>query len=127
MSSEEVQTVSSGLDKLKLVMVPVLVVAGVVGFYMLEPQGEWVRWAAMLGGLILAAIAFLLSSAGASFIDYAKASVNEGKKVVWPERQEAIQMTLYVFAFVIVMALFLLAVDKILEWFLYDLILGWRR
>jgi preprotein translocase subunit SecE len=36
-------------------------------------------------------------------------------------------ITAYVFAFVLVMALFLWAVDKSLEWLLYDLILGWKR
>jgi len=37
------------------------------------------------------------------------------------------QMTGYVFAFGIVMALFLFLTDKTLEWVLYDLVLGWKR
>ncbi len=36
-------------------------------------------------------------------------------------------MTGYVFAFVVVMALFMFIPDKTLEWVLYDLILGWKR
>ena len=40
---------------------------------------------------------------------------------------EVVQMTGYVFAFVVVMALFLFLTDKTLEWVLYDLILGWKR
>jgi preprotein translocase subunit SecE len=51
----------------------------------------------------------------------------EVKKVVWPTRKEAIQMTAYVFAFVVVMALFLWLTDKTLEWVFYDLILGWKK
>ena len=51
----------------------------------------------------------------------------ETRKVVWPTRKEAMQMTAYVFAFVFVMALFLWLTDKTLEWVLYDLILGWKR
>jgi preprotein translocase subunit SecE len=47
--------------------------------------------------------------------------------VVWPTRKEATQMTLYVFAFVVLMALFLWLTDKTLEWVLYDLILGWKK
>mgnify|MGYP000017293932 CR=1 FL=1 len=50
----------------------------------------------------------------------------ELKKVVWPTRKEATQMTLVVFAFVFVMALFLWGTDKLLELVLYGLILGWR-
>jgi preprotein translocase subunit SecE len=36
-------------------------------------------------------------------------------------------MTLYVFGFVVVMALFLWLTDKTLEWLLYDLVLGWKK
>jgi preprotein translocase subunit SecE len=36
-------------------------------------------------------------------------------------------MTAYVFAFVVVMALFLWLTDKSLEWVIFDLILGWRK
>ena len=47
--------------------------------------------------------------------------------MVWPTRKESLQMTGYVFAFVVLMALFLWFTDKTLEWVLYDLILGWRK
>ena len=57
------------------------------------------------------------------FFNQVKAEV---RKVVWPTRKEAMQMTGYVFAFVVVMALFLWLTDKSLEWVLYDLILGWK-
>ncbi|MDX8411348.1 MAG: preprotein translocase subunit SecE [Mariprofundaceae bacterium] len=40
----------------------------------------------------------------------------EAKKVVWPERREAIQATIMVLAMVIFMAVFLWAVDSILSW-----------
>jgi preprotein translocase subunit SecE len=49
------------------------------------------------------------------------------KKVVWPERKEAIQITAYVFGFVLIMAVFLWLTDKTLEWLFYDLILGWKK
>jgi len=35
-------------------------------------------------------------------------------------------MTAIVFAFVLVMAIFLWSADKLLEFVLYDLILGWK-
>ena len=60
-------------------------------------------------------------------IGFGKESIKEVKKVVWPTRKEALQMTGYVFAFVVVMALFLWLTDKTLEWLLYDLVLGWKR
>jgi preprotein translocase subunit SecE len=38
-----------------------------------------------------------------------------------------LQTAAAVFAFVVVMALFLWVSDKVLEWVLYDLIMGWRK
>ena len=70
---------------------------------------------------------FFTSEAGKQLIAFGRDSVRETKKVVWPARNEAMQMTGYVFAFVFVMALFLWLTDKTLEWVLYDLILGWRH
>jgi len=70
---------------------------------------------------------FFTSESGKQLIAYGQDAVKEVKKVVWPTRKEAMQMTGYVFAFVFVMAFFLWLTDKTLEWALYDLILGWRR
>ena len=58
---------------------------------------------------------------------WAGEAVAEVKKVVWPTRKETIQTTAAVFAFVVVMALFLWITDKSLEWALYDLLLGWKK
>jgi preprotein translocase SecE subunit len=58
--------------------------------------------------LLAAAVAAVLhSEPGKQLIGFGRESVREGKKVVWPTRKEAMQMTGYVFAFVFVMALFL--------------------
>jgi preprotein translocase subunit SecE len=126
MSANSVETVSSGAERLRLVLVAVFVLASVLGFYMLAKQGVWLQLLALIGGLVLAVAVFLSAEAGKQFVAYAKDSVKEVKKVVWPTHQEARQMTLYVFGFVVVMALFLWLTDKTLEWVLYDLILGWR-
>ena len=122
----QAETVTSGADKAKLSAAALLVLAGVTAFYMLAPQGIWVRLAALLGLLGAAVITFFLSEPGRQLIAYGQDSVREVRKVVWPTRNEAMQMTGYVFAFVFVMALFLWLTDKTLEWALYDLILGWR-
>ena len=61
------------------------------------------------------------------FAVFAGESVDEVKKVVWPTRKETIQTTAAVFAFVVVMALFLWLTDKSLEWVLYEVILGWKK
>jgi preprotein translocase subunit SecE len=77
--------------------------------------------------LLAAAVAtFFTAEPGKQLVAFGRDSWREVGKVVWPSRKEALQMTGYVFAFVVVMALFLWLTDKTLEWVLYDLILGWR-
>ncbi|MCR5866406.1 preprotein translocase subunit SecE [Aquincola sp. J276] len=125
-TNPQVETVSSGADKAKLAFAGVLVVGAVAAFYLLAAQPLWMRVAVLLVLLAAAVGVFFVSEMGKQLIAFGQDSVNETKKVVWPARKEAMQMTAYVFAFVLVMALFLWLTDKTLEWALYDLILGWR-
>lgn len=127
MSNPTVETVSTGADKAKLVAAAVLVVAAVAAFYALGKQDLWLRVGALLVLMAGAAAVFFMSEPGKQLIAYGRDSVREARKVVWPTRKEALQMTGYVFAFVFVMALFLWLTDKTLEWVLYDLVLGWKR
>lgn len=127
MTTSQVETVNTGADKAKLAAVAVLVVAAVAAFYALGKQGPLVQWAALLVGLVAAVAVFLISELGRQFTAFGRDAWREAKKVVWPSRKEAVQMTLYVFGFVVVMALFLWLTDKTLEWVFYDLILGWRK
>ncbi len=126
-TSPPVETVSTGADKAKLAAAGVLVVAAVVVFYALGQQDLWLRVAALLVLMIVGVATFFTSEPGKQLIAYGNDSIREVKKVVWPTRKEALQMTGYVFAFVVVMALFLWLTDKTLEWVLYDLVLGWKR
>jgi len=122
-----VETISTGADKAKLAVAALLVVGGVVAFYALDKQDLWLRVVALIVLFVAAVATFFTSESGKQLIAYGRDSVKEVRKVVWPTRKEALQMTGYVFAFVFVMALFLWLTDKTLEWLLYDLILGWKR
>jgi preprotein translocase subunit SecE len=127
MATSQVETVNTGADKVKLAAVAALVIASVAGYYLLAKQGAVVQWAALIVGLLVAAGVFFVSESGRQFVAFAKDAWREVKKVVWPTRKETLQMTAYVFAFVVIMALFLWFTDKTLEWVLYDLVLGWRK
>jgi len=127
MATTQVETVTTGADKAKLGAAIALVIAGLAGFYLLGKQGQIAQWGALIVGLIAAVAVFLSSEPGKEFIGFGRDAVKETKKVVWPTRKEAIQMTAYVFGFVVIMALFLWATDKTLEWVFYDLILGWKK
>jgi len=126
MVTSQVETVSTSTDKAKLFVAVVLVCASVGGFYVLGKQGSVIQWSTLVIGLLAAVGVFLVSEQGRQFIAFAHDAVREVKKVVWPGRKETLQMTAYVFVFVVVMAIFLWATDKMLEWVLYDLVLGWR-
>lgn len=126
MSNQPVQTVTTSADKAKLALAVCAIVAGVVGFYALAGQSALVRALALVGGLLLAVAFAWTSQLGRDFTGFARESVRETKKVVWPSRKEALQITGVVFGFVVLMAIFLWGTDKILEIVLYDLILGWR-
>jgi preprotein translocase subunit SecE len=122
-----VETVSTGADKAKLAAAVLLLVGGIVAFYALGQKDLWLRVIALLALLAAAVAVFFTAESGKQLIGFGRDSVKEVKKVVWPTRKEALQMTGYVFAFVFVMALFMFLTDKTLEWLLYDLILGWKR
>jgi preprotein translocase subunit SecE len=123
----QVETVSTGADKAKLAGAVVLMLAAIVAFYYLGKQDLWVRVLALLAMLGAAVALFFTSESGKQLIAFGRDSVRETKKVVWPTRKEAMQMTGYVFAFVFLMALYMWFTDKTLEWVIFDLILGWRH
>jgi preprotein translocase subunit SecE len=127
MATSQVQTVSTGVDKAKMAASAVLVIAALVAFYLLGKQGPLVQWIVLLLGLAVAAVVFFGSEAGRQLIAFGRDAWREVRKVVWPARKEAIQITAYVFGFVLIMALFLWLTDKTLEWLFYDLILGWKK
>ena len=127
MSNQPVQTVSTSTDKVKVVLAVCAVIAGVVGFYFLAGRPTVARIGALVAGLLVAITLAWTSLSGRSFINFAKEAVRETRKVVWPTRKEAMQITAIVFGFVLVMALFLWGTDKLLEFLLYDLILGWKK
>ena len=113
-------------DKIKFALALVLLVAGVVGFYLLSGQAMVLRVLSVLAGVIAGGAVAWFSEPGRRFADFARDAITETKKVVWPSRKETVQTTGLVFAFVVIMAVFLWLTDKSLEWVLYDLILGWK-
>jgi preprotein translocase subunit SecE len=101
----------------------------VVGFFILKGQNKPALMCAgaLVAGLAIAVLLLWTSATGRDFLGFAKESVRETKKVVWPTRKEATQITAVVFGFVLVMAMFLWGTDKILEFLMYDVILGWKQ
>ena len=113
MSNQSVQTVSTSNDKFKVALAVIATIAGVVGFFILKGQNKpaLVCAGALVAGLVVAVLLLWTSATGRDFLGFAKESVRETKKVVWPTRKEATQITAVVFGFVLVMAIFLWGTD----------------
>ncbi|MGE4243710.1 preprotein translocase subunit SecE [Ramlibacter sp.] len=127
MATSQVETVSTGADKAKMAVAVALVFGAIAAFYLLSKQGQIAQWAALIVGMAAAVVVFITSEPGKEFVAFGRDAWKETRKVVWPTRKESIQMTAYVFGFVVIMALFLWLTDKTLEWVFYDLILGWKK
>ena len=85
--------------------------AGLAAFYWLSDKPMIARVGTMFAGFILAGVVGWFTEPGREFVQYAKESIEETKKVVWPTRKETMQSTGVIFAFVFVMAMFLWVVD----------------
>ena len=114
-------------DKIKLVLAALLLAAGVAGFYYLADSAAIVRLAAIAAGAAAGIALAWFTALGQQFLAFLRDAITEVKKVVWPTRKESLQTAGIVFAFVLVMAVFLWISDKTLEYLLYDLILGWKK
>jgi preprotein translocase subunit SecE len=111
-----VETTASKFDTAKWVVVIALVAVAVVGNSYYADQSLLYR---VLGILAIAAVAGMVAlqtAKGVAFWTLVKGSRNEIRKVVWPTRQESVQTTLIVVAFVIVVALLLWALDSFFGW-----------
>lgn len=114
-------------DKIKFAAALLLVALGIVGFYLLSERALILRVLSVLGGVAAGTAVAWFTEPGQRFLVFGRETVVETKKVVWPGRKETMQTTGVVFAFVVLMAVFLWLTDKSLEWVVYDLILGWKK
>jgi len=126
MSIQNIETAGSRAASALVALAVAAVLAGVLGFSFLTEQPMLNRVGILLGGIALGVVIAWFSPPGKRFLGFAREAYDETRRVVWPTRKETVNMTGIVFALVVVMALFLFIVDKLLEWGLYDLLLGWR-
>ncbi len=104
------------VDKIKIAVAIALVAAGIAAFYYWSESLMIIRVVAVLAGAAAAVVVFWTSTPGKTFFTFARESSEETKRVVWPTRKETLQTTGVVFAFVVVMAIFLWLVDAGLLW-----------
>jgi preprotein translocase subunit SecE len=112
--TEQVQQSATALDAAKLAAGVAILVAGVAGFYLLSEQPIWLRWIIVLAALVAAGFVGLQSYQGKTFWSFVQSSRIELRKVVWPNRQETMQVTIVVFVMVLILGLFFWGLDTLL-------------
>jgi len=112
--TEQVQEGATALDAAKLAAGVVIVAAGVAGFYLLGSQPIWLRWIIVLAALVLGVLVGLQSYQGKTLWAFVQSARIELRKVVWPNRQETMQVTIVVMVMVVALGLFFWGLDTVL-------------
>ena len=118
-----VEATASRFDSVKWVVVALLVAAAIVGNSYFSDQSLLYRVLGIVAVSAVAAMVALQTSKGIAFWNLVKGSRTEIRKVVWPTRQETVQTTLIVLAFVVLVALLLWGLDTLLGW-LVSMVIG---
>ncbi len=99
-------------DTAQLIASILLVLGGIVGYYVLKSRPEaWMSWGSLAGGFVLGLVVFAVSQYGRNFWQFVLESRVELRKVFWPTRQETFTTTMVVLVFVIVASLFFWVLD----------------
>lgn len=105
-------------DKNRLIAVGGLLAAAIILFYYFAEVSLLFRSLALLTVFIVAAGVFFTTEKGRYTADFLQKARLELKKMVWPTKTETLQTTLIVLVAVIIVALFLWAIDLFLSWFM---------
>lgn len=106
----------ANLETIKWVVVLVLIISGMVGFYYFDEQWIWVRITALLVTLGIASFVAAKTEKGRSTLGFMRDSHIEVRKVIWPTPQETAQVTGIVIVMVVLVALIVWVLDSVLMW-----------
>ena len=117
MTSKSLPTPSAGPgDIAKYALAILLALSGLVAFYWFENQWPTgIRILAVVAGLVLGALVFMVTAKGAETREFLSESRFELRKVVWPTRQETTRTMWVVVVVVIVISLMLAGMDALIQ------------
>ena len=112
MNSKVETSRSAFADTLLLLISIIMLLGGITAYYYYQDLAITpVRVAALIAVTLLASWVAAQTQKGGTFFRFLKESDIERRKVVWPTHQEAVQTSFMVIIAVIIISLFLAAVD----------------
>ena len=114
------------IDKVKIVAALLILAGSVALYYQLADLLQLARVGIIIAGVVLAGGLMLTTESGQAAWTFVKGANVERQKVVWPARQEAMQVTLMVIILVIIIGLMMWAFDALSFYAIYDVILKVR-
>ncbi|MGH7069035.1 MAG: preprotein translocase subunit SecE [Acetobacteraceae bacterium] len=116
MNDEQKLETTGASDKAKLYSAIILVFGGVAAYYALGGLPAWLRWLAVVAGVVLGVLVLIPSKYGRDLRQFWMDSRVELRKIVWPTRRETGMTTLVVFFFTALSGVFFWLVDLALAW-----------
>jgi preprotein translocase subunit SecE len=107
---------AGGASNAPLWIAGALLLAGVVGYYLLETSSGWLRWGSVVAGFVAAAAVFFPSGSGRDFREFLQSARAELRKVFWPTKNETWITTGLVFGFAALAGLGFWLLDLFLAW-----------
>lgn len=121
--AEETRAQDSFGDRGKLTAAALLLAAAVVLFYYFAEESLLFRVLGLLAATAISIAIFFTTAIGRETGAFLKASRVELQKVIWPTKNETLQTTLVILLAVLLVALFLWAIDlllaQVMSWLIY--------
>jgi preprotein translocase subunit SecE len=112
---EQPKSASTG-DVMMIALAVLIAAAGVFAFYWFQDWPSYARTGAVIGGLVLGTVVFMLTGKGAQTREFLAESRFELRKVVWPSRQEAGRATGLIIIAVTIISLLIAGFDVAIQW-----------
>jgi preprotein translocase subunit SecE len=116
MNNTKIDIANRSIDSFKWLLVIFLLGGGLFGFYYFAQHSLLVRVISLLAIASLAIWIALATEKGRQTKEFLREAHLEVRRVVWPTRQETVQMTGIVLVMVLIVSLIIWVVDSILMW-----------
>jgi preprotein translocase subunit SecE len=116
MSTKIDASTSGKFDSLKWLLIALLLGSGIIGFYYFAEHSLLLRVISLLFVIGIATFIASTTVKGRKILDFLREAHLEVRKVVWPTRQETVQMSGIVLVMVVLVAVIIWILDSILFW-----------